>query len=43
MLATVLPPSSGEIRLPDLDPKNAAKRRRLPRPENHREAHRTPA
>jgi ABC-type multidrug transport system ATPase subunit len=31
MLATVLPPSSGGIRLLDLDPKNAAKRREIRR------------
>jgi ABC-2 type transport system ATP-binding protein len=31
MLATVLPPSSGEIRLLDRDPKNAAKRREIRR------------
>src|SRR5487761_691411 len=31
MLATVLPPTSGEIRLLDLDPKNAAKRREIRR------------
>ena len=31
MLATVLPPSSGEIRLLDLDPKNAAQRREIRR------------
>src|SRR5258708_29837377 len=31
MLATVLPPSSGDIRLLDLDPKNAARRREIRR------------